>query len=109
MTSKVHVESTRQIVRKLSLNSTYEDDWNNPITRTVMEKTLEKYPETKKVMEANDPEHEFYRICVWTFSLRSQYMYFPIDGDDILNIIKEGNELITAAQKKEILNLLNFD
>lgn len=84
LTGKVHVESTREIVKLVSLNSTYEDVFDNP----VMDKLLSKYPDMKKTMEANDPEHEFFRICVRTFPLRSQYMFFPINGDDILDLIK---------------------
>lgn len=94
LTGKVHVESTRGIVKLVSLNSTYEDVFDNPVTRPVIDKLLSKYLDMKKTIEANDPEHEFFRICVGTFPLRSQYMFFPIKGDDILDLIKEANELI---------------
>ncbi|KAK8857887.1 hypothetical protein M9Y10_012985 [Tritrichomonas musculus] len=50
-------------------------------------------------MEADDQEHEFWRICVRSFPLRSQILFFPFDADEVENI-KEANEWLEADQKK---------
>lgn len=96
---KVHVESTKKNIHYVTNNSTFADVYDDPITKPALDKLLADFPNQKEWMDSNDEEHEFWRICVRDFPLRSLALFFEFKGNEIEQVIKEANELIDAANK----------
>ncbi|OHT15051.1 beta-glucosidase-related glycosidase [Tritrichomonas foetus] len=100
LTKTVKVTSTANIIKFVTINTTYMDMLRNPITAPLIQQMLDENPTQKAIMESDNPDNEFYRICVRGAPVRALILFFPFDGDYIDNLIERANKLIKESLEK---------